>query len=298
MKIFIAGGAGFVGQAATRLFTELGHTVRIYDKRVPVVGSGVCADIQDVELLADYMKGYDIVFHLASNADIAISAVTPTIDFVEGTQLTQKILEAMRLSGVKRIIYFSGSGVYGEVPGANFKEDYGPLLPISPYGASKLASEALISAYVHMFGMSATIFRPANIVGAGQTHGVGYDFLKKLRKDPLSLRVLGDGTQSKSYIHINDVLGAVVMAMDESITGTFNIATDNFVTVKEIAETAVKVMEAKGCDVQYGSSDRGWHGDVPQIRLNCSRLRSLGWEPEHTSAEAIYISLISMKNSQ
>lgn len=296
MKIFICGGSGFIGQSLAPRLTDSGHEVRIYDKRVPKRGSGVCADIQDLELLTSYMAGSDVVIHLASNADISASAQDPTLDFREGTQLTQKILEAMRVTGVRKIIYFSGSGVYGEVRGATFKENHGPLLPISPYGASKLASEAMISAYVHMFGFAATIFRPANIVGGGQTHGVGYDFLRKLRDDPSRLVVLGDGSQSKSYIHVNDVVDAVIHLMNQGLTGTFNIATDNAVTVREIAETAVRVMGALRCEVVYGSEDRGWHGDVPSIKLNCDRLRSLGWMPEHTSAEAIYISLVTMKN--
>lgn len=301
MKPLILGGAGFVGQHLAQRLESEGHTVRIYDKRVPRHGSGICADIQDVELLASYMRGHDIVYHLASNADISKSATEPTLDFIEGTQLTQKVLEAMRLSGVKRLVYFSGSGVYGEPKAARLTEDHGPLHPISPYGASKLASEAMISAYCFMFGMEARVFRPANIVGPGQTHGVGYDFLRRLKADPTKLRVLGDGNQTKSYIHIDDVLDAVGIGIESCRRGSvafdvFNVATDDALSVCLIAEMAAFTAKATNCEISFGTSDRGWNGDVPKISLDCDRLNRIGWFPKYTSAQAMQLALTSMQN--
>lgn len=297
MKCFIAGGAGFVGQNLVKVLERAGHECRIYDKKVAHHGSGVCADIQDVELLTSYMSGFDIVFHLASNADIAKAAIDPTIDFIEGTQLTQKILEAMRINGIKRIVYFSGSGVYGD----NFNfwpfAESSTLTPVSPYGASKMASEAMICAYCHMFGMNARVFRPGNIVGGGQTHGVGYDFIHRLRSDPTKLRVLGNGRQAKTYIHIDDILSAVMLVTFASINKVFtvlNVATQDLLTVRQIAHMAIEVTGAMDCRTEYGPEDRGWNGDVPRVQLNCTRLRDMGWNPAMSSIEAMRSALISL----
>lgn len=297
MKILLLGGSGFVGQHLNERLTKAGHTCRIYDRQLPRSGSGLCADIQDVELLTDYMKGADVVFHLASNADIAKAATDPTIDFIEGTQLTQKVLEAMRLSGVKRLVYFSGSGVYGEDRMEAFTEDHGPLLPISPYGASKLASEAMISAYCHMFGIEARVFRPANIVGPNQTHGVVLDFINRLKKDQSTLRILGDGSQTKSYIHIDDVLDAVIAVIDHSWLSkyeVFNLATDDHISVQLIAMVVADMMGIKNCNFEYTGGDRGWNGDVPVIRLDCAKIKKTGWWAKHSSAQAITLATAAM----
>ena len=166
---------------------------------------------------------------------------TPTTEQFQkrSTRLSQ---EAMRVNGVPKIFYASGSGVYGENPAVAFAEDYGPCLPISTYGASKLACEGLIAAYCHMFGMTGRAFRFANVVGPRQTHGVGYDFIRSLRTDPTKLRILGDGTQCKSYIHVDDVLAAVLMELRESDAppafDVVNVATDDYITVTEIADMA------------------------------------------------------------
>src|SRR5439155_24389307 len=169
----------------------------------------VAADRKELSAVTAAMAGCETACHLAANPDIAKAVTRPDIDFWEGTYLTQNVLEAMRVTGARNIIYTSGSGVYGENPKVAFREDYGPCLPISTYGASKLACEGLISAYCHMFGFSGRTFRFANVVGPRQTHGVGYDFVRFLKADPTRLRILGDGTQKKSYIHVEDVLAAV-----------------------------------------------------------------------------------------
>lgn len=293
MKYFICGGSGFVGQHFVRRLEAAGQQVRIYDKVVSRTGNGVCGDIHDRELLISTMRGSGIVIHLASNADISKSASDPSIDFHEGTELTQNVLEAMRITGVREMIYFSGSGVYGDYPTKVFHEDHGPLRPISTYGASKLASEALIYSYHAMFGIRAAVFRPANIVGPGQTHGVGFDFIRRLKSDPRRLCVLGDGYQSKSYIHIDDVLDAVMLA---GITGheVLNLASNDDITVRDIAEMAVLLTKSADCLIEYTGGDRGWNGDVPRINLDCAKIRSLGWSPKYTSARAIHDAMESM----
>lgn len=294
MKALICGGSGFVGQHVLKRLDAGGHTARIYDRVMPATGSGVLGDIHDMELLAEAMQDADTIFHLASNSDISASAKDPTIDFREGTELTQNVLEAMRLTGVRRLIYFSGSGVYGDKPGHPFDEDHGPMLPISTYGASKLASEALICAYCEMFGIEARVFRPANIVGPGQTHGVGFDFIRRLKTDSTRLRVLGDGHQTKSYIDINDTLDAVWLALPGQGFDVFNLASEDLIQVNEIALMAVAITNSAGCNLEHTAGDRGWNGDVPRIVFDCSKIRALGWKPKMTSAQAIYNAMQSM----
>ena len=178
-----------------------------------------------------------------------------------------------------------------------FSESYGPCIPISTYGASKLACEALIAAYCHMFGITARAFRFANVVGPRQTHGVGYDFVRRLRADPTRLRILGDGSQSKSYIHVEDVLDAVFLA-DARATAkfdVFNVATGDYITVREIAELAMRVCETSGVKFEFTGGDRGWKGDVPIVRFDCTKIRLLGWACRRTSAEAMRDSMAAMR---
>ena len=181
--------------------------------------------------------------HLAANPDIAKAITQPDIDFWEGTYLTQNVLEAMRQTGAARIFYTSGSGEYGEDSAVDFPESYGPCIPISTYGASKLASESLIAAYCHMFGLVARVFRFANVVGRRQTHGVGYRFHPPAEERFNVLRILGDGTQKKSYVHVDDVLEAIFIVAANAIKPyeVFNVATDDYITVRQIADLAVAI---------------------------------------------------------
>ena len=304
-RIFVSGGAGFIGThlVASRLNEPGIERVVIFDNfssgpqsnadrsvsdsRVAVVKG----DLKELRELTAAMAGCDTVFHFAANPDIAKAVTQPDIDFWEGTYLTQNVLEAMRVNGVRKIVYASGSGVYGENPGVAFAEDYGPCIPISTYGASKLACEGLIAAYCHMFELTGRVFRFANVVGPRQTHGVGYDFIRRLKTDPVRLRILGDGSQKKSYIHVEDVLAAMRLA-DERACGNydvFNVATDDYLTVAEIADLAVEVSGLSPRDVKYEftGGDRGWKGDVPIVRFDCSKIKALGWTARRTSAEAV-----------
>ena len=213
------------------------------------------ADIKDLARMTAAMAGADTVFHLAANPDIAKAVSQPDIDFWEGTYLAQNVVEAMRVNGVRRLLYMSGSGIYGENPGVAFAENYGPCLPISTYGASKLACEALIGAYCHLFDMHALAFRFANVVGPRQTHGVAYDFVRRLKTDPTRLRILGDGKQSKSYIHVERISSRrCSCSANERCPvryDVFNVATGDYITVKEIADLAVQVSELKPGSVRY-----------------------------------------------
>jgi UDP-glucose 4-epimerase len=313
MKAFVTGGAGFVGSHLVRrlLGTEGAEKVVIYDnftsgKRSYLQGltddprlTVVEADLKEVESVREAMVGCDTVFHLAANPDIAKAITQPDIDFWEGTYLTQNVLEAMRQTGAARLFYTSGSGVYGEDPSVEFPESYGPCIPISTYGASKLASESLIAAYCHMFGLMGRAFRFANVVGPRQTHGVGYDFIRRLRDNPAALRILGDGTQKKSYIHIDDVLEAIFLVGTKSMKpyDVFNVATEDYVTVREIADMAVGISGLQTAEVSYEFSggDRGWKGDVPVVRFDCSKIKALGWRNRRSSAEALTAAMEAMR---
>jgi len=200
-------------------------------------------------------------------------------------------------AGVGRLLYASGSGVYGERGETVLGEDFSPLQPVSTYGASKLAGEALIASYCAMFGMTACAFRFANVVGARQTHGVGFDFLGRLREDPTRLVILGDGKQSKSYVHVSDVVEAALLANARVESGfhVWNVATDDAVTVTEIAEMAAQTLRIDPLPrFEYTGGDRGWKGDVPVVRLDASRMKELGWRPRFNSREAVRWSLREM----
>jgi UDP-glucose 4-epimerase len=306
----IVGGAGFVGShfLDRLLGDDQVRRVTVYDnftsgqawhyeehlrdRRLKIVAG----DVHDFAALKEAMEGHDTVIHLASNPDIARAVTEPDIDFRQGTMLTNNVVEAARQAKVKTILYASGSGVYGDLGDVEAHEDHGPLTPVSTYGASKLAGEALISAYASMFGMRGYAFRFGNVVGRRQTHGVGFDFVRRLRQDPSKLRILGDGRQSKSYVHVSDVVSAVLLAGErcEQPFRAFNVATGDYVTVTEIADLACECLNLPDVRYEYTGGDRGWKGDVPVVRLSIERIKSLGWRPTHTSAQALTSAMQAM----
>jgi len=322
MKAFITGGAGFVGASVADFLLSQGHSVTIYDIReassepsakapkapiepLPAM-QFIRGDVNDLPALKAAMAHHDAVFHFAANSDIALGAYDTSIDLQMSTIATHNVLEAMRKSDICSITYFSGSGVYGDAHGSEMREDAGPLLPVSLYGAGKLAAEGLISAYSHLFGMDALIFRPANIVGGKQTHGVIFDFVRKLRTNPYQLEVLGDGKQTKSYIHISDVIEAIhlahnhhgsawaAQALGEAASVSehpgvtvYNLASADEVSVDWIAQTVISHMKLSDVEINYTGGASGWPGDVPVIRLSTEKLRSVGWRPQLSSKEAI-----------
>lgn len=311
VSVCIVGGAGFVGshfadallqQAETRRVTlfdnfssgrEWHYEHHRGDPRLRVDRG----DAGNMQAVMKAVSGHEVVIHLASNPDIARAATEPEIDFYQGTVLTHNVVETMRRAGVRRLLYASGSGIYGERGEELLREDSGRLLPVSTYGASKLAGEALIASYCAMFGFTACAFRFANVVGARQTHGVGFDFLRRLRVDPTRLRILGDGRQSKSYVHVRDVVAAVLLANLKVESGfhVWNVATEDAITVREIAEMAAECLGIRPLPrLEYTGGDRGWKGDIPLVRMDSSRMRALGWKPQFNSREAVRRSLEEM----
>jgi len=309
MRFFITGGAGFLGSnlANTILDRGLGR-VTVFDnfltgrrehfaaRLTSADLSIVEGDVADTQAVAAALAGHDVVFHLAANSDIARAASDPLVDFDNGTRLTQSLLEAMRTTGVKRILFTSGSGVYGEVPPIPVPEDFTPLIPISTYGASKLASETLISAYCHMFGFVGTVFRFANVVGPHMTHGVSHDFTRRLHADPTRLQILGDGNQSKPYIHTDDVVAAMLFMQARQTSGYdyFNVGSQDHLLVREIADIVVAEMGIKKPEYEYTGGTRGWRADVPVYRLDTSKIRKLGWANGKGSREAVVAAVRSL----
>lgn len=311
-RIFIVGGAGFIGSHfCDRLMSDPNtQKLTIYDnfssgrewhfahhlqdQRFAVVR----ADVGDLVTLAESMRGHDVVIHLASNPDIARAISEPTIDFQQGTVLTSNVVEAMRITGVGTILYASGSGVFGDAGEAIADENYTPMVPISTYGASKLAGEALIASYAFMFDIRGIAFRFGNVVGSRQTHGVGFDFVRRLKTDPSRLRILGDGSQTKPYIHVSDVVSGVLHALGHAYGryNVFNLAPADTISVTQIAELACEVVQLKPGSVafEFTGGDRGWKGDVPIVRLDSRRLQALGWRCSNTSREAVRLALESL----
>ncbi|NQW09981.1 MAG: NAD-dependent epimerase/dehydratase family protein [Alphaproteobacteria bacterium] len=311
-RVIVIGGAGFIGShVVDRLLADPStEQVTVYDNftsgrdwhlahhagdtRLSVAR----ADVKDLDALTGAMAGHGLVVHLASNPDIAAAMTDPAIDFHEGTALTHNVVEAMRMSGAARILYASGSGLYGDLGATKVPEDHAPMEPISTYGASKMAGEALISSYVHMFGITGCVFRFANVVGPRQTHGVGYDFVRRLMADGSRLTILGDGQQTKSYIHVTDVIDAVMTAhaRETAPFRAFNVATEDAITVIEIGRLACAVvgLDPDAVRFDFTGGDRGWKGDVPVVRFNTEKIHSLGWRCQRNSREAMQAALEAM----
>jgi UDP-glucose 4-epimerase len=308
MRYFIVGGAGFIGSHIVRTLLAQNQQVAVFDN----FSSGkdwhletaknnpnlviFREDIKDMEKLISLMQKDDIVYSFASNPDISKAMSQPDIDFWEGTYLINNVLEAMRRTGANKLLYASGSGVYGEAGSEPLKENMPDMRPISTYGASKLACEALICSYSFMFGIDAAAFRFANVVGPNQTHGVGYDFIRRLLKDGSQLSILGDGTQDKSYIYVDDVISAVRLVEEKALQGfeAYNVGTMESITVTGIADIVTKIMGLHNVKYIYSGGNRGWKGDVPVIRLDSSKIRGLGWKNKYMTKDAIYHSVSSM----
>ena len=254
----------------------------------------VKGDIRDPELVKKAVEGVDVVFHLAANPEVRIGSQSPELLYETNVLITYNLLNAMNDPEVKFLVFTSSSTVYGDASVIPTPEDYAPLEPISVYGGAKLAAEALISGYAHTFGFRALIFRLANIIGERSNHGVIYDFINKLRRNPEELEILGDGTQRKSYLHVSDTVEGMLHIFEhfkgENKTVDFyNLGNDDWITVREIAEIVSGEMGLKPKFRFTGGVDggRGWKGDVKFMRLSIEKARKTGWRPRLNSYEAV-----------
>ncbi len=305
VEMLVTGGAGFIGSHLVDTLMRRGGKVTVLDNLSagPMdnvthwIGhpkfaffEGDCLNREDINKA---MENCRLVFHLAANPEVRVGAVDTEIDFRQNIVATRNVLEEMRTSETAKTIAFtSTSTVYGDAKTLPTPEEYGPLEPISLYGASKLACEALISAYCHTFDMHGVIYRFANIVGSRSRHGVIWDFTHKLMENPQELEILGDGTQTKSYLSVDECVDALLFGLKcaSDRVEIYNIGSEDQVSVKEIAKIVTEEMGLKDVEFRYTGGvrgGRGWIGDVKKMFLDTSKLKKLGWKPKRNSAESI-----------
>jgi len=298
MKILVTGGAGFIGSHLVDRLVAEGYEVRVVDN----LSSGRLENISHhhVETLIGDLKnpqdaqraveGVDVVFHFAANPEVRVSTTSPEIHFNENVVATFNLLEAMRRKDVKEIVFASSSSVYGEPEEIPASED-APIRPVSVYGASKAACEHLIHAYTRLYGIKAVVLRYANVVGPRLRHGVVWDFINKLRRNPSELEILGDGKQIRSYIYVDDAVEATVVAWRRTVDdyAVYNIASEDWMTVDEVADVVIEVMGLAGVRKIYKPvlHGVGWPGDVKQITMRIDRIKQLGFQPRRSSKEAV-----------
>lgn len=300
LQAFVTGGAGFIGSTLVDRLLADGHRVTAFDNfstgqehflddaASSAAFTLVRGDTLDRGALTSAMRGADVVFHLAANADVRFGTEHPSKDFEQNTVATFNVLEAMRANGVRRIAFSSTGSIYGEAAVIPTPEDAPFPVQTSLYGASKLAGEGMIQAYCEGFGFQAYIFRFVSILGERYTHGHVFDFYKKLLADPHRLPVLGDGTQRKSYLYIQDCIDAIFVAMQRANdrVNVFNLGTDEYC---QLSDSIGWITERLGLTprLDYAGGNRGWIGDNPFIFLDTTKIRSLGWTPRLTIRDAV-----------
>ncbi|PYB69200.1 UDP-glucose 4-epimerase [Thermoplasma sp. Kam2015] len=303
--VMITGGAGFIGSNMVEMLLEENDVtvidnLSITDDRYirPFMGRNNFNFIKE-DIIESVTPGeYDVVVHLAADSDVRNGSQDPTIDLRSNVIGTVNVLEMMRKNDIKDILFASSSTIYGEAKIIPTPENYGPLLPISSYGASKLSAEAFISSYSHYYGIDAKIFRFANIVGKNSTHGVIFDFINKLKKNSSELEVLGDGTQAKSYMHVTDCINSMFYVY-EKVKGTdvFNLGNDDVTNVDTIARYVIEAMGLKNTKIVHrgGYMGRGWPGDVKYTRMDVKKLKETGWKNRYSSDEAVKVAIEEIK---
>lgn len=308
--ILVTGGAGFIGShVVDRLLQH--NNVTVFDN----LSSGMMAylkhhtdkpyftfiegDLMEQDAISRALDGIDMVFHLAANPDVRLGAEDTKVHLEQNVLATYNLVEAMRTASASEIVFTSTSTVYGMASVLPTAEDYGPLVPISLYGASKLACEALISSYCHTFDMKAWLYRFANIVGDRGSHGVLVDFINKLRVDPFTLEILGSGRQKKSYLDVVDCVNAMVYGVEHSDerVNIFNIGSEDTIDVVGIADIVTGKMGYSDVEYRFTGSAHGgggWKGDVPSMLLSIEKIKALGWKPPHNSRQSIEMAVESL----
>lgn len=307
-RAVVTGGAGFIGSYLTEELLNRKCQVTVLDDfsagTMENLGRSagnsflkvVREDLRNPRNLDRIVRESDLIFHLAANPEVRVGQTEPRFHFEENVIGTFNLLEAVRRSETeKALVFTSTSTVYGEALEIPTPEDYGPLVPISTYGASKLASEALIMSYVHTFGLKGLVLRLANVIGARSTHGVIFDFVKKISANHRELEILGDGTQEKSYLYITDLVGAIMHLTESCLEATgktaiYNVGSEDTVTVKEIAGVVAEEMGVSRIRFKFtGGVDggRGWKGDVKNMQLSIKKLLDTGLKPKYSSKKAV-----------
>jgi len=299
MRIIVTGGAGFIGSNLVDQLLALGHEVLVVDNlstgKKKFLESAFQSkkfvfenlDLLDSNKLNSVMKDIDAVVHLAANADVRFGWEHPYKDYEQNVQCTQNVLESMRINGVKKLIFSSTGSVYGESATIPTPEDAPFPLQTSLYGASKLSAEGLIQAYAEAGFINATIFRFVSILGPRYTHGHIFDFFKQLRANPDILRILGDGSQRKSYLHVSDCVSAILTKLSsQSSIEVFNLGLNDYVDVSTSAKRICSSMNLEPT-FEFSGGNKGWVGDNPFILLDTTKICSTGWTPSTPLLEAI-----------
>lgn len=307
MKL-VTGGAGFLGSHLVDALVASDGRVGVVDNFSTSTPAWISrhtktgavqvtrGDVNDADTNRAALGDVDEVWHLAADPDVRAGAEDPHRHFRDGVQATWTLLESMRKADVSRIVYASSSTVYGEASRLPTPEDYGPLLPISPYGAAKLAGEAAIASYCGTYGFRSWIFRFGNVVGPRLSHGVIRDFAAALGRDASKLTILGDGRQQKSYLSTADCVAGMRHARERAThrVNVFNLASEDATTVDRIAAIVIDAMGANDVSIVHTGGDRGWPGDVPRMHLAIDAMKSLGWRPQHTSDGAVALAAQSV----
>lgn len=300
MKAIVTGGAGFIGSHLVDALVARGDEVVVIDS----LATGTTANIDghlaagavtlvQADLLddgwQDAFAGSRRVYHVAADPDVRASAGAAYHMYRQNVDVTVRVLEAMREHDVAEFAFTSTSTVYGEAAVIPTPEDYSPMVPISIYGATKLADEAMISAYAATYGMTAWVFRFANIIGERSNHGVIWDFVHKLRDRPDRLEILGDGRQVKSYLEVTACIEGILYAIENAgeTFNVFNVGSEDWISVTEIADVIVDEMGLAGVAYDFTGGDRGWVGDVPKMQLGVEKIKALGWVPPVNSRQSV-----------
>ena len=302
MKVLVAGGAGFIGSHLIDALLAEGNDVVCVDNFFIGTKKNIAhlkdnahfkfyeQDLTDLDKVLEIFKKEQVeyVFHLAANSDIQASAQSPMIEYKNTYSTTFILLECMRQCGVKKLFFASTSAVYGEQMGAEVSEEAVALKPISYYGGAKLGSEGIISSFAYMNDMSVLVFRFPNVIGPRLTHGVIFDFVKRLKADPSHLKILGDGRQSKPYIYVLDLVDAIMRFKDAPKGVTlYNVGVETQTSVTRIAEIVCEKMGLSGIPFEYTGGRGGWKGDVPVFAYNLEKIHATGWTAHMTSDEAV-----------
>ena len=302
MRVLVTGGAGFIGIHLVDRLVKDGYRVKVVDNlssgRVENIQHHlesnsvelIVGDLKDLQITLRAVEGVDTVFHFAANPEVRVSTTNPDIHFNENIVATFNLLEAMRRKGVKGLVFASSSSVYGE-PEEIPVDENAPIRPVSVYGASKAACEALIHAYSRLYGVKAVVLRYANVIGPRLRHGVVWDFINKLLENPTELEILGDGKQVRSYIYIDDAVEATTTAWrrTEANYEVYNIASEDWITVDEVADVVIKTTGLNNVKKIYKPvlHGIGWPGDVKKIALKTEKINKLGFKPVMSSREAV-----------
>ncbi len=300
---FVTGGAGFIGSHFVDLLVSAGCRVTVMDNLSLSDGKSIEGhiksgkidfiqqDLLDLEAVTKALAGHDIVCHLAANTDIPSGFTKHRIDLDNDVIATWNVLESMTKTGVKDLLFASTGAVYGESIQGTFKEASGPLMPVSLYGAGKVACEAFISAYSNLFGIRSWMFRFGNVIGERATHGIIHDFIAKLKKSPGELEVLGTGKGEKNYFLVEECIHGILYTHHRVQSGPFpvvaNLGTDSTSQVMQIAEIIIEEMGLRDVKYRFTGTPRGWPGDQPIVLLDTTKIHELGWYAKRTSNDAV-----------